>query len=60
MVPVLVEISDDAFRAHTGQLQDARADGIIIDTVEMTAKEELYKGKHAIAVIHYARYIINQ
>ena len=31
--PILIEISDDAFREHTGQLLDAGADGIIIDTV---------------------------
>jgi hypothetical protein len=58
--PILVEIIDDAFREHTGQLLDAGADGIVIDTVKITVKGKLYKGKHAIAIIHDARCVINQ
>ena len=58
--PILIEITDDAFRDHTGQLLDAGADGIVIDTVKIKIKGKRYNRKHAIAVIHDARAVINQ
>lgn len=58
--PILIEITDDAFRENTGQLLDAGADGIVIDTVRIMLKGKLYKNTHAIAVIHDARRVINQ
>jgi hypothetical protein len=55
--PILVDISE-VFPLHIKTILEEGADGIIVDTDKVT-KNERYKGKHAIAVIHDARNAIN-
>jgi hypothetical protein len=54
---ILVDVSE-VFPLYTKTILEEGADGIIIDTDKVT-KNERYKGKHAIAVIHDARNAIN-
>ena len=55
--PILVDVSE-IFPLYIKTILDEGADGIIIDTNKVT-KNEIYHGKHAIAVISDARKAIN-
>ncbi|MGH9996992.1 MAG: glutamate synthase-related protein, partial [Nitrososphaeraceae archaeon] len=55
--PILVDVSE-VFPLYIKTILEEGADGIIIDTNKVT-KNEIYQGKHAIAVISDARKAIN-
>ena len=55
--PILVDVSE-IFPFHIKTILREGADGIIVDTEKVT-KNERYKGKHAIAVIHDAKNAID-
>ena len=55
--PLLVDVSE-VFPLYIKTILEEGADGIIVDTDKVT-KNERYKGKHAIAVIHDAKKAIN-
>ena len=55
--PILVDVSE-MFPFHINTILREGADGIIVDTEKVT-KNERYKGKHAIAVIHDAKNAID-
>ena len=55
--PILVDVSE-VFPLYIKTILEEGADGIIVDTDKVT-KNERYKGKHAIAVIHDAKNAIN-
>lgn len=55
--PILVDVSE-VFPLYIKTILEEGADGIIVDTDKVT-KNERYKGKHAIAVIHDAKKAIN-
>jgi len=57
--PILVDISR-IFPNYINEILDIGVDGIIIDTEKVKKLNEIYKNKHAIAVIHDARHALNE
>lgn len=57
--PILVDISN-IFPYYINEILDTGIDGIIIDTEKVKKQNEIYKTKHAIAVIHDTRNALNE
>jgi hypothetical protein len=56
--PILVDISN-IFPTYINEILDIGIDGIIVDTEKVKKQNEIYKTKHAIAVIHDTRNALN-
>ena len=57
--PILVDISN-IFPNYINEILDTGIDGIIVDTEKVKKQNEIYKTKHAIAVIHDTRNALNE
>lgn len=57
--PILVDISN-IFPYCINEILDTGVDGIIIDTEKVKKQNEIYKTKHAIAIIHDTRNALNE
>jgi hypothetical protein len=57
--PILVDISN-IFPTYINEILDTGIDGIIVDTEKVKKQNEIYKNKHAIAVIHDTRNALNE
>jgi hypothetical protein len=57
--PILVDISN-IFPTYINEILDTGIDGIIVDTEKVKKQNEIYKTKHAIAVIHDTRNALNE
>jgi len=57
--PILVDISN-IFPYYINEILDTGIDGIIVDTEKVKKQNEIYKTKHAIAVIHDTRNALNE
>ena len=57
--PILVDISN-IFPNCINEILDTGVDGIIVDTEKVKKRNEIYKSKHAIAVIHDTRNALNE
>ncbi len=57
--PILVDISN-IFPNYINEILDTGIDGIIVDTEKVKKRNEIYKTKHAIAVIHDTRNALNK
>jgi hypothetical protein len=57
--PILVDISN-IFPYCINEILDTGIDGIIIDTEKVKKQNEIYKTKHAIAIIHDTRNALNE
>ena len=57
--PILVDISN-IFPNYINEILDTGIDGIIVDTEKVKKRNEIYKTKHAIAVIHDTRNALNE
>jgi hypothetical protein len=57
--PILVDISN-IFPYYINEILDTGIDGIIIDTEKVKKQNEIYKTKHAIAIIHDTRNALNE
>ena len=57
--PILVDISN-IFPNDINEILDTDIDGIIVDTEKVKKQNEIYKTKHAIAVIHDTRNALNE
>ena len=57
--PILVDISN-IFPNYINEILDTGVDGIIVDTEKVKKRNEIYKTKHAIAVIHDTRNALNE
>lgn len=57
--PILVDISN-IFPYCINKILDTGIDGIIIDTEKVKKQNEIYKTKHAIAIIHDTRNALNE
>lgn len=57
--PILVDISN-IFPYYINEILDTGIDGIIVDTEKVKKQNEIYKTKHAIAIIHDTRNALNE
>jgi hypothetical protein len=57
--PILVDISN-TFPNDIDKILDTGIDGIILDTEKVKKRSKIYKTKHAIAIIHDIRTILNE
>lgn len=57
--PILVDISN-TFPNNIDKILDTGIDGIILDTEKVKKRSKIYKTKHAIAIIHDIRNILNE
>ena len=57
--PILVDISN-VFPYYINEILDTGIDGIIVDTEKVKKQNEIYKTKHAIAIIHDTRNALNE
>src|ERR1044072_3980577 len=57
--PILVDISN-TFPNDIDKILDTGIDGIILDTEKVKKQSKIYKTKHAIAIIHDIRKILNE
>lgn len=57
--PILVDISN-VFPNYINEILDTGIDGIIVDTEKVKKQNEIYKTKHAIAIIHDTRNALNE